>query len=83
MPCRTYRSEDGKGAAILCGRGPLPKMCVVCFQRYSSKLCDFPLTGSKKGKTCDRPLCQSCAVHKEPNTDYCPTHARMMGIEAK
>jgi hypothetical protein len=45
------------------------------------KLCDFPLTGSKQGKTCDRSVCSKCAVHRDPDTDYCPPHGRL--IEAR
>lgn len=31
-------------------------------------------------KTCDVALCRSCAVHVEPDTDYCPLHAAALGV---
>lgn len=76
MPCR-YVTLPGGGSAIVCGRGLRPKACSVC-GRPSSKLCDFPLKGEKAGKTCDRPLCDKCAVHRDPDTDFCPAHARLI-----
>jgi hypothetical protein len=36
-----------------------------------------------KSKTCDRVLCRACAVHKEPDIDYCPEHARLLTPEGK
>jgi len=72
----------GGGYAIVCTRGRRPITCSVCGKR-GDKLCDFPLTGVKAGKTCDRGLCQKCAVHVEPDIDYCPAHARMKGLEQK
>ena len=78
MPCRTVSLPEG-GYAIICGRGSRPKPCSIC-GRPHRKLCDFPLTGEKDGKTCDRPLCERCAVHPDPakDLDYCPAHARLM-----
>jgi len=80
MPCDTTRLPGG-GYAIICGRRSKPKACVCC-GRPSSKLCDFPLTGAKEGSTCDRALCANCAVHRAPDTDYCPTHGRMIDSSA-
>lgn len=75
MPCRTI--DLGNGAyAIACTRGRNPKPCCSC-GRPSSKLCDFPLKGNTTGQTCDRPICEKCAKHVPPDTDYCPTHAQM------
>lgn len=51
--------------------------------RVSTKLCDFPLTGPKTGKTCDRNICSSCAVNINRNVDYCPTHAKLAGIDQR
>ncbi len=78
MPCRAT-SLPGGGYAIVCTRGKRPIMCSIC-GRPGNKLCDFPLTGEKAGKTCDRPLCAKCAVHVEPNTDFCRTHAQLKGL---
>ncbi len=79
MPCEIRKDPDGKFTAIICRRGSQTKRCDIC-GRPGGKLCDFPLTGAKAGKTCDRSLCAACAVHVDPDIDYCPTHARMKGI---
>ncbi len=79
MPCNHIKLPGGASAIICTRRGPA-KRCCSC-GGPSSKLCDFPLTGAKAGATCDRPVCQSCAVHRDPDIDYCPTHGRI--IEAK
>ena len=64
--------------AIVCGRRTPVQRCVVCGTQYDMKLCDFPLRRDKTGKTCDRPVCGTHAHHVEPDTDLCPTHARVM-----
>ena len=79
MACNVYRDPDGKFTAIVCGPKRFAKPCSSC-GRPHTKLCDFPLTGIKKGKTCDRRLCNHCAV-PDPNDkdrDYCPIHAKMI-----
>lgn len=73
MPCEI------RGNAFICSRTSRAKPCAVC-GRPGGKLCDFPLTGEKAGKTCDRSLCSKCAVHTGHEIDYCPTHARMKGL---
>lgn len=80
MPCRTVDLGNGV-RAIVCSRENRPRKCDICGRR-GSKLCDFPLNGAKTGKTCDRSLCVKCAVHKAPDTDYCPAHARMLEGES-
>lgn len=75
MPCDQVKLPDGT-AAIVCSRGHRkPKPCAHC-GKPSSKLCDFILVRSHAGnhKTCDKPLCQSCAVSGGRNVDYCPDH---------
>lgn len=73
MPCRT------DGGVIICGRGHRRKPCCSC-GKPSSKLCDYPLRGRLSGKTCDRPICDVCAVKIDPkqDVDFCPTHAAML-----
>lgn len=80
MPCSVIRLPGGGTAIIKHSKRPT-KPCAVCARGRGEKLCDFPLTGGKAGKTCNRPLCDRCATHVEPDTDYCPTHARMVGAE--
>lgn len=76
MPCNPV--DLGGGAfAIACTRGRRPIICVHC-GRPGNRLCDFPLTGAKAGKTCDRPLCAKCAVRRKPGIDYCQVHAGMV-----
>ncbi len=78
MPCNRFDLPGG-GYAIICGRRT-QKRCSC--GRPAIKLCDYPLTGAKAGKTCDKPLCESCAVHREPDTDYCRVHAAMIDAAA-
>lgn len=73
MSCRTY--THGDVTFIACSRGAKP--CVSCGDR-STKLCDFPLRGTKAGKTCDAAICARCAVAAGKNVDYCPPHGRLM-----
>jgi hypothetical protein len=75
MPCHVYRSEDGQIQVIACTRGSQVKRCKC--GRKSTKLCDYKLTGSKLGKTCDEPLCDRCSTPADKNIDLCPVHARM------
>jgi hypothetical protein len=64
-----------------CGRRPARKPCCECRQRPHTKLSDFKLTGTKRGKTCDRPLCDACAVtvgrRGTDSVDYCRAHAEL------
>jgi hypothetical protein len=65
------KMQDGTVAHI-CTRGsrnPI-KACVKC-SAISTKLCDFKLPNRR---TCDKPLCDRCAVNVGPNKDYCPDH---------
>lgn len=73
MTCRIYKGD--KGMIILCDRGGQSKRCSVC-GRKATKLCDFPLRGKLAGKTCDKDLCDKCAVSVGHSVDYCPAHAR-------
>lgn len=66
MPCDTKRFPDGSFAIICRGRSK-PKRCVEC-GRAAELLCDGPRSNSK---TCDKPVCTSCAWRPEPEHDYC------------
>lgn len=68
----------------------LPQRCYVC-GRPATKFCDYRgmrVTyqtddyGNKMRKvlvpdimTCDRPMCDEHALHREPDTDFCEFHA--------
>lgn len=79
MGCETVRAPEGN-IAILClrGRARAP-LCAVCRRRPAARLCDWPLG---EGRTCDRPLCERCAVRPatvsslrlDDTVDYCPHH---------
>jgi hypothetical protein len=80
MPCYMMRLADG-GVAIVCARGRQGKQkrCHVCNCPESittMKLCDYPVAGKKRSQTCDKPICIEHALHVEPDTDYCPEHAK-------
>lgn len=70
MPCDRVDLGDG-ATAIVCSRGGPRCKC----GNRSTRLCDFPLSGAKVGKTCDAKLCERCAVRVGPNKDYCRAHA--------
>ncbi len=61
MPCEPFPLAGG--VAIICSRGRRRKTCATpgC-NRTATKLCDFPLEGKRAGKTCDRDMCDACAV---------------------
>jgi hypothetical protein len=74
MHC-TRVGMPGNAHAIFCMDRPRARTCSVCgVKARHYKLCDYPIANRAR-KTCDAPLCTSCAVHHEPDTDYCPVHA--------
>jgi len=82
MPCEHVDLGDGVHA-IIKRPNERPRHCSVCKRLLRKwKLCDFP-TGTGKNKTCDKVLCEACATHREPDTDYCPTHACLFTPEGR
>ena len=78
MPCYRFGGKMPDGTpygGFVCTRNHRSKPCSVC-GRPMSRLCDYRLRGAKAGKTCDRPLCERCAVRVGPDRDLCPAHAR-------
>lgn len=76
-PVAFYEGEKRVGAGFVCGRGGRRKTrckgspsCVS----FSAYLCDFPLDGKKRGKTCSLPICEKCARAMGPDLHYCPVH---------
>lgn len=70
---------DG-GVVILCSRGHRIKRCSACGSGEATRLCDFPLSGRKAGKTCSAGLCDRCTA-RSGDTDLCPAHARLGASE--
>ena len=66
-------APQGPAVVHVCRRGGAP--CSECHSPHT-KLCDFPLRGSRGG-TCDRKLCDRCAVTVGPDKHYCGPHARL------
>lgn len=86
MTCELWKGKDG-AVFIACSRGQRRKRCKFCNDPNASKLCDYPLRGSKAGKTCDAPMCARCAAPQNAkhldgdSVDFCPPHARARAPE--
>ena len=83
MSCEIIRTPRG-ATIFLCSRGGkrrAPELCAICGQRRARFLCDFHVPGKRKGqhRTCDRPLCDKCAVETGPNTHQCFVHESQQG----
>lgn len=76
MHCRRFPTPDGKGYVIICGSRPRTPPCSSCGASSSPYQCDWKLHGKKKGKTCDRHLCERCATAVGENKHLCPPHLR-------
>lgn len=78
--CQTIRLPGGQ-TAIVCGARQRKRACSSCGRSVSDyKLCDFLVDPS--GDTCSRVLCVQCAIHREPDLDYCPRHGETLAAEA-
>jgi hypothetical protein len=78
MTCKVVTLPNGSTALVKLAT-PRPRRCAHC-DRRARKLCDYviypmPLSNPARGpRTCDKPLCDMCAVRVGPNVDYCPDH---------
>lgn len=89
MGC-TIEKLAGGGSAIICGpRGTNRRKCAYCPRRHT-KLCDFVVghektvaSGTSISITCDKLLCDACAVPIAPNKDHCRLHKEQGHVEAK
>lgn len=82
MGCRieSLDTEDGPVHMIMCGPGLGRRTkfnCQECLKREHTKLCDYRPAGSQK--TCDKKLCDKCAVKVGKDIDYCPGHLKSRG----
>jgi hypothetical protein len=75
MGCESFRASDAN--VIICSRGRRRQLCSVGLcGKDSVALCDYPLGGRARGKTCDSPMCERHR-HPVPNmvdTDWCEGH---------
>jgi hypothetical protein len=80
MACETL--DDGKGGTyIVCMRRVRSKRCLDCGRSGAAFLCDGPKTPlrypRKSGsRTCDKPICQTCATEVGPDRHVCREHVR-------
>ena len=82
MPCDVIKSPEGL-TVIACHRGPR-RVCAEPDCTYTAtKLCDFPLTGAKAGKTCDRRLCERHAHETGPDRHFCPLHFELHDVRLR
>ena len=70
----TFQQNGETGVGFICTRGDRKHRCKC--GAPATKQCDAELRGPKAGKTCDRYLCDKCAVSIGPEVDLCPAHAR-------
>ncbi len=73
MGCEVFKDEQGNTTMIIRRSGQRKQYCSC--GRVANKRCDFPLHGSKTGKTCDRPICDRCATTVGEDRHFCPGHA--------
>jgi len=77
MPCQVTATPEG-GLVFLCGRGRArTQPCDHCGQP-GTRLCDRTVSQAPF-RTCDRPLCAACAIHRPGHVDYCRAHAPATG----
>ena len=80
MTCNVVTNTDG-GLVVVCSRGPhILRRCVVCHRserQTALVLCDAVVRpDATRRRTCDEALCAQHATHQDPDTDFCPAHAR-------
>lgn len=75
MTCTTIKIGDAGDMAIVCDRKPIQKCQFCAPSPRATKLCDYPLAGSKRGKTCSARMCDRCATTID-GLDYCRAHLR-------
>ena len=84
MGCTPFSFPGGGG--YVCSRGPKrTTVCKFCNEpiRGAVLLCDWKLTGTKAGKTCDAPMCRRCAAAVGADKDLCPPHKRVWDADPR
>ncbi len=71
--CHHVALPDGTQAIVRMSH----RKCAFC-TRASTKQCDFPVLSARGAQigTCDKHLCDHCAVHVGEDMDHCPEHPR-------
>ena len=73
MGCEFIHGSDG--SAIICSRGRRRQLCSVGLcGKDSVALCDYPLGGRARGKTCDSPMCERHRHRISTEIDWCEGH---------
>jgi hypothetical protein len=62
---------------VICSRGQSERCSSCGNYTRTPRRCDFRLGGAKAGRTCDRLICERCAVRVGNSEDLCPPHARV------
>lgn len=73
----------GGGRALVTVSVPPKRPCAFC-GTPTHALCDFPLVGKNKNRTCSKRICERCYTELAPDVQLCPVHAyfvREYGIE--
>lgn len=66
--------------------------CEFCKKRKATRLCDFvvgefwtSIDFKTKRFTCDKPICDECALKLNDHFDFCPTHKehvkKLLGVK--
>ncbi len=67
---------------IVCGRDRKPRCaCSSCGSHRVLRACAYALRGARAGASCERLVCERCAVTTHTHsggTVYCPAHARLV-----
>ena len=69
--CTPFLVTDGGLTGFVCGDRVKLRRCVGC-GKTAALLCDYP----RDEKTCDAPICASCAREVGEDRHHCPTHAK-------
>jgi hypothetical protein len=68
-----FMFTDGTGGGIITHDRARRRRCKTCGAE-AALLCDFP-TGKRRKKTCDAPICGTCARTVGPDRHFCPAHS--------
>lgn len=73
MPCEHVKFPNGTTAILCTPRARRRKCSNGRCVAWASRECDFP-NPKRASRTCDKPLCENCAIRIGDNVDHCPGH---------